>query len=260
MGEQPAIGLSTESAVAVRLERVTIPNSAWAGIEVSRGTLDLREVSISNTGNHSIRIPGSYVGTVSGTVADSNLESIWYAGDQMRITWRGNTFENWGAPSLRIGLSDAGAFTTGNTFHGVAGAHLRVCGYTITLSKDTTWGPAAGPLVLQTEYNNIAIEGTDGLDGVTTLTILPGTTVAFSGSTKSLRIGSGAPGALIADGDAPGGPAPIRFTSAAANPVRGVGAACTSDRLPNLPCCATSSSSTGGRRRGGYSRLTRPRP
>ena len=219
VGNEPAIGLNTESVVAVRLERVTIPNSAWAGIEVSRGTLDLRELSISNTGSYSIRIPGSNFGTVSGTVADSSLESVWYANELPRIAWTGNTFENWGARESRVAVGDAGVFSTEIPFTAFPGPNSASTG---RRSRETPPGarrPAAS--VLENPTLDFQVQGTDGPDGVTTLTLLPGTVIALRGGTKVFRVGSGAPGALIADGDAAGGPAPIRFTSSSASPATG---------------------------------------
>ena len=66
---------------------------------------------------------------------------------------------------------------------------------------------------------NITVKGTDGTDGITTLTILPGAAVKFNIYT-SMNIGasSGDPGALIAQGTSDN---QILFTSNQATPAPG---------------------------------------
>lgn len=83
-----------------------------------------------------------------------------------------------------------------------------------TISTDTTWTLAGSPYIVQ---GSVTVQGTDGADGVTTLTIQPGVTVQFNDNFE-LIIGNTAPGALVADGDAAGGPAAITFTSSKASP------------------------------------------
>ena len=217
-GNQAAIEFNTEPSVAIRLERVTIPNSAYWGIAVYQATLDIRGVSIANTVSYSMYIYPSYGTTVAGTVADSSLESIWYANDTPRIAWTGNTFENWGAVTSWIAANDIGVLSRENTFRGVPGAHVRVVGR--ELSTDATWGTGAGPFVTLGE-SDFVVQGADGDDNVTTLTLLPGVEWRFGSEFRQLMIGNAATGALVADGDAAGGPAPIRFTSAAASPAPG---------------------------------------
>ncbi len=81
------------------------------------------------------------------------------------------------------------------------------------ISTDTTWTLAGSPYIVT---SNIIIQGTDG---ITTLTIEPGTTVRFNPYTQ-LNVGasSGAPGALIAQGTATD---PIIFTSNQTTPTPG---------------------------------------
>jgi archaellum component FlaG (FlaF/FlaG flagellin family) len=91
--------------------------------------------------------------------------------------------------------------------------YLEVAGQTV--SRDATW-TAAIPYVIS---NNITVKGTDGADGVTTLTIEPGVVVKLN-SSRYINIGasSGDPGALIAQGTSEN---QILFTSNQANPAPG---------------------------------------
>jgi hypothetical protein len=68
-----------------------------------------------------------------------------------------------------------------------------------TISTDTTWDLAGSPYVIT---GNLTIEGTDGADGVTTLTVQPGVEVRMRGY-RYLYVGGssgGLPGALADDG------------------------------------------------------------
>ncbi len=85
-----------------------------------------------------------------------------------------------------------------------------------TISKDTIWTKAGSPYIVT---SSITIQGTDGADGITTLTIEPGVQVRFNLNTQ-LAIGaySGNPGALLAQGTAA---EPILFTSNLTTPTAG---------------------------------------
>jgi hypothetical protein len=83
-----------------------------------------------------------------------------------------------------------------------------------TISTDTTWDLSGSPYIVT---GTVDIQGTDGPDGVTTLTILPGVQVRFT-TAGQLRIGLSNKGALKADGTAG---QPIVFTSSAASPAPG---------------------------------------
>jgi hypothetical protein len=85
-----------------------------------------------------------------------------------------------------------------------------------TISTDTTWSVTGNPYIVT---SNITVIGTDGTDGITTLTIEPGVTVKFN-SSRYMTIGasSGDPGALIAQGTSEN---PILFTSNQATPAPG---------------------------------------
>ncbi len=113
---------------------------------------------------------------------------------------------------------DVDEMTHGNTFNaGVPEPQLEVNGSVMPL--DGSWSPAAGTLI---STSSLTIQGDDGPDNVTTLTLEPGLTLAMPIS-GIINVGgsSGLPGALIADGDGPGGPATITLTSRAASPAAG---------------------------------------
>ncbi len=78
-----------------------------------------------------------------------------------------------------------------------------------TISHDATW---LNLPILYRIFGNITILGTDGDDGVTTLTLQPGVELRFNRSTRFIvGTSSGNPGALVAEGTAGN---PIIFTSA----------------------------------------------
>ncbi|MGD9368789.1 MAG: right-handed parallel beta-helix repeat-containing protein, partial [Desulfobacteraceae bacterium] len=85
-----------------------------------------------------------------------------------------------------------------------------------TISTDTTWTVADSPYIVT---SNITVKGTDGADGITTLTIEPGVVVRLN-RYRNMDIGasSGDPGALSAVGTAAN---PIAFTSNQATPAPG---------------------------------------
>jgi hypothetical protein len=85
-----------------------------------------------------------------------------------------------------------------------------------TISTDTTWTSSGSPYIVT---SSITVKGTDGADGITTLTIEPGAQVRFNQYTM-LTVGasSGDPGALAAQGTAAD---PVVFTSNKATPAAG---------------------------------------
>ncbi|MBN2428958.1 MAG: hypothetical protein JXK94_11535, partial [Deltaproteobacteria bacterium] len=84
------------------------------------------------------------------------------------------------------------------------------------ISTDTVWTLAGSPYLVN---DDISVHGTDGDDGVTTLTIEPGVEVRVNRA-HYIGIGasSGDPGALVAQGTEA---APILFTSNDSSPARG---------------------------------------
>ncbi|RJQ79493.1 MAG: hypothetical protein C4519_10920, partial [Desulfobacteraceae bacterium] len=85
-----------------------------------------------------------------------------------------------------------------------------------TIAVDTIWSLAGSPYIVT---GSITVQGTDGDDGVTTLTIEPGVQMRFN-SGCGLYVGnsSGSPGALVAQGTPE---APIVFTANSSSPTPG---------------------------------------
>ncbi len=85
-----------------------------------------------------------------------------------------------------------------------------------TIATDTAWTLAQSPYIVT---SNITVKGTDGADGITTLTIEPGVEVRMTRYRQFIVGGSsGDPGALAAQGTAAN---PILFTSNEASPAVG---------------------------------------
>jgi hypothetical protein len=85
------------------------------------------------------------------------------------------------------------------------------------IAADTVWALSGSPYVV---VGNVTVQGTDGADGITTLTIEPGAQVRFNGTYSGLTIGgsTGASGALMAQGTVEN---PILFTSHKTVPAAG---------------------------------------
>ena len=83
------------------------------------------------------------------------------------------------------------------------------------ITTDTVWDLTGSPYLLGV----VRVAGTDGADGVTTLTIEAGVQVKGGWLKIGSTSGAGAPGALVADGGTGG--SPILFTSDAAVPAPG---------------------------------------
>jgi parallel beta-helix repeat protein len=84
------------------------------------------------------------------------------------------------------------------------------------ITTDTTWTLAQSPYIVT---SNLTVKGTDGTDGITTLSIEPGVEVRLDRYRQFIVGGpSGDPGALVAQGTAA---SPIVFTSSQASPAVG---------------------------------------
>jgi hypothetical protein len=148
-------------------------------------------------------------------VDSPSIESVYYVGASPDVAWTGNTFDNWGETTSRLDPDAAGRLLLDNTLYPVAGPTVEVTGG--TQAVDGLWSTEAGDYRVT---GQVYVQGTDGPDGVTTLTIDPGVEVRFA-TGGQIQVGYSAPGALIADGDASGGPATITFTSDVVTPARG---------------------------------------
>ncbi len=129
------------------------------------------------------------------------------------VDFSNNTINYRDDVASKIYPDQVGGLMTG-TFNNVdAQSYIEVPGGTI--SHDATWTAAINCHITA----DVTVKGSDGDDGVTTLTMEPGAQLRFTG-TYSLTIGasSGDPGALVAQGSASN---PVVFTSSSAMPAAG---------------------------------------
>ncbi len=227
-GGATAIWLNTAASTSIPFERVTIRESSASGLTAYGGTLSIRGCTFSSNTGRSIDLANS--GNVTGQVRDCpSIESVAYSGDDPNVTWTSNTFVNYGVQESLIEPDAFGNFGCDNTFSGPVGYRTQVFGGTV--GHDQTWCTRAG-IINVTGW--IEVQGPNA-STQSTLTIVPGAELRFNTGNTAIRVGVTNPGALIADGDGAGGPAPIRFTSAATPAARGnwVGLRFWSNAKPN---------------------------
>ena len=93
-------------------------------------------------------------------------------------------FQRLGGRTSRVGVNDAGSLSSANTFNPLPGAVLEVSGTTV--SEDATWSPDPGPFeILSTA---LIVQGTDGPDNRTTLSLDPGVAIRLP-SNGTVRVG-----------------------------------------------------------------------
>ncbi|WP_028579026.1 right-handed parallel beta-helix repeat-containing protein [Desulfogranum japonicum] len=174
----------------------------------SAGAIYIRDSSptieystIINSGTASIYIQGASAPVIAGNTLSEGITTSAMTG-QPDVS--GNTFTG-AETEVLLPADSVGDFSSNNSFSEES-AIIKVSGG--ILSKDATWKPIAPYLVT----GSITIKGTDGDDGVTTLTIQPGTQLRFARNTfLSVGEASNLPGGLIAEGTEN---LPIVFTTA----------------------------------------------
>jgi len=173
--------------------------------------------SVTHNSSYGIYVYGSSAPTISGCDISNNGNMGIYvnsAGDDPTIS--GNTINNNSSYPLRCYAGHVGN-STGNSFSGNTYQQIYVYGETIT--EDATWENQGIPYYVSSA-SHIYVQGTDGGDGITTLTLNPGVELDFD--SVFLWIGHNSNpaynGALVADGT---GPEPIIFTSNSATPAAG---------------------------------------
>ncbi len=180
------------------------------GVYVYSGNPTLSNVTISDIANYGLY----FTGTAGGSFTGNTIANGLYLTSGGPEILSGNTF-NWNNTyPVRIGCNDVGTLLNNNTLSGLdETSRLNVISGTMTL--DATW-PDILPLAIS---GNLTVKGTDGADGITTLTIEPGVKVLFDGN-FNLTIGaaSGDPGAIVAEGTSD---APILFSSNKSTPAVG---------------------------------------
>ena len=186
-----------------------INNSSSAGIYFYSSSASISGCLFTGNAGYDLYY---YSGTNGGQIADSEFSTVYliYANT---VAFSNNTINYRDDFASKIYADQVGEFMTG-TFNNVdTQSYIEVQGGAI--SHDATWTAALKYHIL----GNITVQGADGTDSVTTLTLVPGTELRFTGS-YSLTIGAslGDPGAIVAQGSASN---PVVFTSSSATPAAG---------------------------------------
>ena len=187
----------------------TIAENGAHGVYVSYGEPIITDNTFTGNGNYDL-----YVGGPEATVTGNTFYNGIYVASGVLAAFTLNIIYYNSDYPLRFGANDISALFTDNTVHGSPeGISVEVNGGTI--SRDTTF-PS---MVTYCIRGTLVVEGKDGGDGVTTLTIEPGVMLRFRGG-GGLQVGgySGDPGALVAQGTVS---EPVIFTSDQVTPSPG---------------------------------------
>ncbi|MCP4711005.1 MAG: right-handed parallel beta-helix repeat-containing protein, partial [Planctomycetes bacterium] len=188
----------------------TVTNSGGYGLYVSNGTPTISGNVFSGNGNYDLY----YYGTTGGTITGNTINQGIYLRLIGVSEITSNTINQNNSYPIRVGPSLIEELSSDNTINNInTNSYLNVLGGTII--KDTTFGLFETYAVLGT----ITVQGTDGGDGITTLTIQPGVEVRFgSGCQLTIGASTGDPGALMANA---GSGDEIKFTANSSTPTRG---------------------------------------
>lgn len=188
----------------------TISDCGRYAINVSSGAPVISANTFATIGSYDL-----YMSNGNGaTVTDNALSRGLYVSNGVLAQVSGNSLAYNEYYPLRLNADDVGVFLNSNTLTNLtADSYLEVV--TGTVSRDALWPASITYHIL----GNITIKGSDGTDGVTTLTLDPGAEIRFN-RYSSLTVGyySGDPGALVAEGTADH---PILFTSNVNPPAAG---------------------------------------
>ncbi|MDA8139619.1 MAG: right-handed parallel beta-helix repeat-containing protein, partial [Desulfobacteraceae bacterium] len=171
----------------------------------------LDHCEIRNGKNYDLYYSGA---TIGGSVENCTINRGINLQVNGQVRFTDNTINYNDSCPIIANADQVGGIVNGATFINVdAGSNIQVTQGSIT--KDAVWKAGISYVIPA----SIIIQGTDGDDGVTTLTLSAGAILKF-GAGLYLQIGaaSGAPGALRAEGSAG---APILFTSSKTTPVAG---------------------------------------
>ncbi|MFZ1983122.1 MAG: right-handed parallel beta-helix repeat-containing protein, partial [Desulfatitalea sp.] len=206
-GGQGSVNLQQASPT---IRNTTIANSSGYAINIANGAPTIDGCQFNNNGNYDLW----YSGTVGGSIANSTINNGIYLQATGSVGFTANTLNQNNTYPIKVYADNVGPIVNGCTFNNVTGAsYLEITSGNVT--KDATW-TAAIPYVLS-GYS--FVQGTDGADAITTLTISPGAVLKFNqGRYLNIGAASGSPGALIAQGTAAN---PILFTSNQATPTAG---------------------------------------
>ncbi|MBR9982505.1 MAG: hypothetical protein KFF50_15850, partial [Desulfatitalea sp.] len=141
-----------------------------------------------------------YTGAVGGSVYNCSFNNGINFGGTGHVAFDNNqVYWNESYP-VSMPADNVGTFVATTSFHGLGDrSALQVTGN--RLSKSSIW-KASVPYVITSGQNYFIVQGTDGTNGVTTLTIEPGAEIRFN-TNRYLQIGStsGAQGALVVLGE-----------------------------------------------------------
>ncbi|MFH0725596.1 MAG: right-handed parallel beta-helix repeat-containing protein, partial [Pseudomonadota bacterium] len=212
----------THDATTV-MEHCTVEYAGYNGapsIKIRYASPVIKDSIISSGANYDIEIPYGYGFSFSGSITGTTFYNGLNIAGTNTTGITGNIFHYNNSFPIKVKANDVGTVVNGSSFDGLDGeSYIEVTDE--VLSKDATW-PAIMPYLISTSLR-LYIAGTDGPDGVTTLTIEPGAELRFALNTNryngmDIGNGSGAPGALVAQGTES---QPIKFTSHSSTPVPG---------------------------------------
>lgn len=187
---------------------VDYSGSSGGALYIYASAPTIRNTTIENSSRYDLY----YRGTIGGEISGCTLNSGIYLNNDNTVTFTGNTFNYNNAYPISTKADYVHELVNGNTFSNLdSSSCLEVTGGNVT--KDSTW---ASNIPIHVN-NNCIIQGTDGDDGVTTLTIESGAVLKV-GKNRYFGVGANQPGALVAQGTAD---QPIVFTSDQASPSPG---------------------------------------
>jgi hypothetical protein len=176
------------------IDHCTIADSGGYGIYLYTGSSVISNNEFMGNLNYDIYALANFAGTIEGNTFESGLTLL----SQSALTLNNNTFYQDNTFPVKVTADNTGPLTSTSTWHNVDyRSYLEVNGGTI--SRDATW-PALMPYHI---LGTVTVQGTDGADSLTTLTVAPGAELRFN-QNLNLNIGStsGDPGALSAIGTA----------------------------------------------------------
>jgi hypothetical protein len=188
---------------------VTVKDSKTYGLNLYSSESTIENCTFSGNQNYDLYYTGTVGGSVTGSTINSGI-SLLATG---AVNFSGNTINQNNALPIKAYADNVGEISA-STFTNVdAASYMEVAGQTVT--RDATWTDAIPYAVT----SNMTVKGTDGVDGITTLTIEPGAVVKVN-PYRQIAVGasSGDPGALSAVGTLA---SPITFTSNQASPASG---------------------------------------
>lgn len=161
------------------IQSTTVSYSKTQGIYVAGGNPTIVGSTIDSNVQHGIYVASGNPTIVGGSIQRNGLNGIYTSSSSAISTISDVTFWANGDRPMRVA---SGSAFTGNTFNGNGINEIELIGGTISL--DRTWprylDSATGALVKYHVTGTTYVRGTDGADGVTELTIAPGTTVEFA--------------------------------------------------------------------------------